>query len=228
MRCWLDSKCLFFFFLNSNMFAEFLQNIFIGQTSLSTCCFPWVLLWGDTPRKPREFSAETDKWKGFLTTRCALCRLIALMALSGKVLAGKCRFPPLLEFSALIISSYFGKLFMGSVALLSLHTRQDRIAPHVHAERFFFYYPLIIKNKEWNPREMPEFQQWNELHWLYWTVGREISSPSRLSEFTWSMGKTLWLLPIMQKKALFSCTVGLASFFKHKLIWKLKIWGLAH
>lgn len=61
------------------------------------------------------------KWKGFLTTHCVL---VAFMALSLEVLAWKCCFPSLLEFSALIISC-FGMLFIGSVTLVSLHARQD-------------------------------------------------------------------------------------------------------
>lgn len=55
-----------------------------------------------------------------------VCRLIALMALSLKVLAVKCCFLSLLESSALIISSSFWKLFIESIALVSLNARQDR------------------------------------------------------------------------------------------------------
>lgn len=48
------------------------------------------------------------------------------MAFSLKVLAVKRCFLSLLEFSALIISSSFRKLFIESIALVSLHARQDR------------------------------------------------------------------------------------------------------
>ena len=48
------------------------------------------------------------------------------MAFSLKVLAVKHCFLSHLEFSALIISSYFWKLFMESIALVSLHVRQNR------------------------------------------------------------------------------------------------------
>lgn len=87
----------------------------------------WTIIWGDTQKGSCDFSGEEKKnGRVALQIHFVVCRLIALMAFSLKVLAVKRCFLSLSEFSALIISSSFRKLFIESIALVSLHARQDR------------------------------------------------------------------------------------------------------
>lgn len=78
------------------------------------------------PKRQLCFQRGGKKWKCCPRIHFVVCRPIVLMAFSLKVLAVKCCFLSLSEYSALIISSSFWKLFMESIALVSLHARQDR------------------------------------------------------------------------------------------------------
>lgn len=101
-----------------------------GQKLAPSFWFTWAVMDHHLGRYPKR--QLWFQWRGKKNGRVALqihfvvCRLIALMAFSLKVLAVKRCFLSLSEFSALIISSSFRKLFIESIALVSLHARQDR------------------------------------------------------------------------------------------------------
>lgn len=109
------------------------------------------------PKNAENVQQRMNKRKGFLPAHCAPCGLIALMALSSKVLAGNRCFPSLLELSALIISSSFRKPFTGSIARVSLHATQDRKCSTGVCTEQIFSHPEQRRKTQKTALLLPEF-----------------------------------------------------------------------
>lgn len=173
------------------------------------------------------FQQRGKKWKGCLAIHFVVCRLIALMALSLKVLAVKHCFLSLLEFSALIISSSFWKLFIESIALVSLHARRDRkkaLYRCMHRADLFNIllrttrYPLQTRKTQKTPSSSQNYHAVLAAEWVMLAGPKcgKVNLLPRLSGACLACEESSPTSPHSAnlQKASFSSAVNLASFFK--------------